>query len=238
MITKSWDRLLLRACVASAALALLALPAAAGAKTKTKLRTAQFIQCVSTAVPIPDGPMPPFTSPNPTASFAIPVQVPRFKKRPQDGVVTSFGSVGVRITHTDDSDLALYLVSPGGRAVALATFRDDSSNKDDEGNPSPSGDGFGSGSPNCSGDRVSFGDRYRPSITTPGNTGLDAPILGAFKPEQPLSTFVGGPARGFWTLIVQDVQGQDSGQIDALALSFDYSYKAKAKKKKKKRKRR
>jgi hypothetical protein len=154
-------------------------------------------------------------------------------------VVTSFGSVGVRITHTDDSDLALFLVSPGGRAIALSTFRDDSSNKDDEGNPAPSGDGFGSGAPSCSGNRVDFGDRYRTSIATPGNTGLDAPILGAFKPEQPLSTFVGGPARGFWTLIAQDVQGQDSGQIDALALSFDYSYKAKAKaKKKKKRKRR
>ena len=63
-----------------------------------------------------------------------------------------------------------------------------------------------------------------------GNTGLNAPITGAFSPEQPLSAFVGGPARGFWTLIVQDVQAQDVGQINALSLSFTYRYKAKKKK--------
>ena len=84
---------------------------------------------------------------------------------------------------------------------------------------------------NCSGSRVDFGDAFSTSITTPGNTGLDTPITGSFRPEQPLSTFVGGPARGFWTLIVQDVQAQDVGQINALSMSFTYRYKAKKKKK-------
>jgi hypothetical protein len=229
MITRHWDRLMLVACAACASLGMLALPAAATAKTKT----AQLTRCVSTAVGIPDGPLPPFTSVNPAASFAVPVQVPRFKGRPQDGVLTRFNSVGVRISHTDVSDLALFLVSPGGRAVALATFRDESSNEDDDGNPSPSGDGYGSGAPSCSGARVEFGDRYPTSIASPGNTGLDAPITGAFHPEQPLSAFVGGPVRGFWTLIVQDIQPQDVGQINGFALSFNYSYKAKKKKRKK-----
>jgi hypothetical protein len=71
-----------------------------------------------------------------------------------------------------------------------------------------------------------FGDGFSESITTPGNTGDNAPIVGSFRPEQALSTFVGGPARGYWTLIVQDVAGGDIGQIDALSLNLTYRYKA------------
>jgi hypothetical protein len=231
MVNTRSARLAALACVACASFWLLAMPSAAGAKTKT----AQFIQCVSAAVNIPDGPPPPFTALNPAASFAVPVTVPKFKGRRQDGIVTRFDSVGVRISHTDDSDLALFLVSPGGVAVALATYRDQSTNVDSEGQPRPSGDGYGSGPQSCSGSVVRFGDRFGPSIATPGNKGLSAPILGSFTPEQPLSAFVGGPARGFWTLIVQDVQAQDVGQINAVSLSLTYSYKAKKKTKKKRR---
>jgi hypothetical protein len=226
-----WVRLMLLAGVACASLGLLALPATASAKTKA----AQFTQCVSTAVPIPDGPPEGSTATNPAASFAVFVNTPKFKGRPQNGTITAFNSVGVRISHTDDGDLALFLVSPGGRAVALSTFRDQSTNVNPDPPPDrlPSGDGYGSGAPSCSGSRVDFGDRFATSIATPGNTGADAPITGSFSPEQPLSTFVGGPARGFWTLIVQDIQFQDIGQIDALSLSFTYAYKAKKKKRKK-----
>jgi len=221
---------MLLACVACASLGLFSLPARAATKTKT----AQFTQCVSTAVPIPDGPAPDSSATNPAASFAVPVGVPKFKRKPQDGVVTQFNSAGVRISHTDDGDLALFLVSPGGRAVALSIFRDQSMNVNpDPPDRLPSGDGYGSGASSCSGSRVDFGDRFSTSIATPGNFGVDAPITGSFSPEQPLSTFVGGPARGFWTLIVQDVQFQDVGQINALSLSFNYSYKAKRKKRKK-----
>jgi subtilisin-like proprotein convertase family protein len=231
MIKKRSTQLAALACAGCISLCLLALPASAAAKTKT----AQFTQCVSTAVPIPDGPPEGSAATNPAASFAIFVNTPKFKGRSQNGTVTSFISAGVRITHSDDGDLALFLVSPGGRAVALSTFRDQSTNVNPDPPPEflPSGDGYGSGAPNCSGSRVDFGDRFPTSIATPGNSGDDAPITGAFSPEQPLSTFVGGPARGFWTLIVQDVQSQDVGQIDALALSFNYSYKAKKKNRKK-----
>jgi Proprotein convertase P-domain len=220
MIKKRSARLAVLACAVCASLWLLAMPGAAGAKTKT----GQFTQCVNAAVNIPDGPAPGSTATNPAASFAIPVSVPKFRGKQQDGVVTRFNSVGVRISHTDDGDLALFLVSPGGRAIALATYRDNSS--DD------SGDGYGTGPVDCSGSLVRFGDAFGPSITTPGNFGNGTPIAGSFKPEQPTSTFVGGPARGFWTLIVQDIQNTDVGQINALSLSFDYSYKAKKKKKK------
>ncbi|HKH41547.1 MAG TPA: hypothetical protein VKA41_06795 [Solirubrobacterales bacterium] len=226
MIKKRHVRLAAVACAGCASLCLSVLPATPGAKTKS----AQFTQCVSAAVPIPDGPAPPFTAVNPAASFAVPVRVPKFKGRPQDGVATRLDSVGVRISHTDDSDLALFLVSPGGRAVALATYRDQSTNVDDEDRPVPSGDGYGAGPASCSGSLVRFGDGFPTSIVTPGNTALDAPITGSFSPEQPLSTLVGGPARGFWALIVQDIQDRDVGQINALSLSFTYSYKVKKKK--------
>lgn len=228
MINTRSARLAALASVAFASLWLLATPGTAGAKTKS----AQFIQCVSTAVPIPDGPLDGSAATNPTASFAIFVNTPKFKGRAQSGTITAFTSAGVRITHTDDGDLALFLVSPGGRAVALSTFRDQSSNMDDRGQPRPSGDGYGSGASSCAGSVVRFGDSFPTSIATPGNTGLDAPIMGSFSAEQPLSAFVGGPARGFWTLIVQDIQAQDVGQINALSLSFTYGYKAKKKKKK------
>src|SRR5215813_11022611 len=109
-------------CLGLAALGVLA-AAPAGAKTRTKT----FSRCVSVAVPIPDGPAG-STDPSPDASLAIPVTVRKFKRRPQNGVVTAVNSVGVRISHGDDGDLAIFLVSPGGRAVALSTFRDASSN--------------------------------------------------------------------------------------------------------------
>jgi hypothetical protein len=225
MIKQRCARFVLLACLAGGICGLLGLPATAAAKQKTAI----FNQCMSTATGIPDGPPDGSTARNPAAYFAVHVNVPKFKGRAQHGVITGFQAAGVRISHTDDGDLALFLVSPGGRAVALATYRDQSSNQDSLGHPAPSGDGFGAGPANCSGSLVQFGDSFPTSITTPGNKGLDAPITGAFTPEQPLGTFVGGPAGGWWTLIVQDVQAGDVGQIDALSLSFTYRYKGKKK---------
>jgi hypothetical protein len=215
-------RAALLACACVVGLGLVAGASPAVAKTKK----ATFDRCVSAAVAIPDGPAIGTTAPNPAASFAVPVNVPKFKGKRQEGVVTAFHSAGVRISHTDDGDLALFLVSPGGRVVSLASYRDQSTNS-----PQPSGDGYGSGPASCLGPLVQLGDAFPTSIATPGNTGDSTPIAGSFKPEQPLSTFVGGPARGFWTLIVQDIQGADVGQINALSLNFTYRYKAKPKKK-------
>jgi hypothetical protein len=220
MTKKRSARLAALACAGCASLVLLALPAPAVAKTKTST----FNQCVSAAVTIPDGPPPNTAVPNPAVSFAVPVTVPKFKGKPQDGLVTAFNTAGVRISHTDDGDLAMFLVSPGGKAIALASFRDQSADN--------SGDGYGMGIPSCSGSSVLFGDLFGTPIVAPGNTGIATPITGSFKPEQPLSTFVGGPARGFWTLVVQDVASLDTGQINGLSLNFTYRYKVKPKKKK------
>jgi subtilisin-like proprotein convertase family protein len=201
-----------------AAIAMLGVASPAAAKFRAHTVNESF----STALGIPDGAAG-STDLNPAASFASPVTVPRFKRKPQSGVITGFGSVGVRINHTDAGDLALFLVSPGGRGIALATYRDDSSND--------SGDGYGTGAASCSGSLVEFGDGFSTPISMPGNTGSSDPITGSFRPEQALSTFVGGPARGYWTLIVQDVASPDIGQINALSLNFTYRFKAKPKRK-------
>jgi subtilisin-like proprotein convertase family protein len=213
-------RLAILGAAGIAAAAMIAGVSTAAAKTKT----ATFNQCVSGAVAIPDEP----TAPQPTgsAALAIPVSVPKFKGKQQDGVVTAFSTAGIRISHTDDGDLVLNLISPGGKVVGLGNRRDDTDNN--------SGDGFGSGATSCSGSLVNYSDAFTTSISTPGNTVDDSPITGNFKPEQPLSTFVGGPARGFWTLVVTDVSGDDVGAINALSLNFTYQYKVKPKKKHKK----
>jgi hypothetical protein len=218
MIKKRWARLAVLACAGCASVGLIAIPASAAAKTKTKT----FNRCMSAAMPIPDG--PPLGNPavpNPVASVALRVKVPKFKGKPQLGRVTKVHTVGVRIAHTDDGDLALFLVSPGGRAIALSEYRDQSSNN--------SGNGYGEGVQSCAGSLVLFGDGFPNSIVTPANTGVNAPITGSFSPEQPLDTFIGGPAAGFWTLLVQDITGPDIGTINALSLNLTYRYKVKKK---------
>jgi subtilisin-like proprotein convertase family protein len=221
MIKKRSARVTLLACASVVSLGLLAGASPAAAKTVTK--TATFSQCLNTAVAIPDANGTTGASTAVTAN--VPVSVPKFKKKPQDGVVTAFNSAGVRITHTDVGDLQLFLISPGGKLVNLSSFNDDSSNF--------SSDGYGSGAADCTGSLVTFGDAFTTSIRTPGNTGASQPITGNFKPEQPLSTFVGGPARGNWGLVVLDGADVDIGSLNAVSLNFTYQYKALKKKKKK-----
>jgi hypothetical protein len=219
MINKRSARIALLACASVASLGLLAgTSPAAAAKKKAKVvtKTATLNQCVSTAQRLIEGdPGIPGTIP----SVAFPVAVPKFKGKQQDGAVTAVSSVGVRITHTFDEDLTIVLVSPGGRVVPLAQNR------------GSSGDGYGTGATNCGGSLVLFGDTFGPSIVSPGNTG-SGPITGSFKPEQPLSAVVGGPARGNWVVLASDGDGGDEGTLDAVSLNLTYQYKALKKKKK------
>jgi Proprotein convertase P-domain len=225
MIKKRSARLTLLTCASIASLGLLAGASPAAAKTVQKTATVNV--CASGAVPIPDFPTTsggdPGNSPVSSAALAVPVTVPKFKGKPQDGVVTAFNFAGVRITHTFVGDLQLQLVSPGGRVAALAYRRGDVAND---------GDGYGSGAASCTGSLVRFGDGFPNSILTPGNTG-DNPIVGDFRPEQSVGQFVGGPARGFWTLVVTDIDAPDVGQINAVSVNLTYQYKALKKKKKK-----
>ena len=222
MIKKRSARFALLACGSIASLGLLAgaTPAAAKSKGKAVTKTATVTQCVSTAVPIPDGD-PVSTENVQPVSAVVPFSVPKFRGKPQDGVVTTVNSVGVRIPHTYVADLDLLLVSPGGKVVDLAV--------DEDGE----GDGYGSGSADCNGGLVQFGDSFPTSITDAATDG-ENPITGSFKPRQPLATLAGGPARGNWTLVVWDTSHEDVGTINAVSVNLTYTYRAVKKTKKQK----
>jgi subtilisin-like proprotein convertase family protein len=208
MIKKHSARAALLACAGFAALGLVAGASPAAAKTKTK--TATFSQCVSAAAPILD---------RLANSVSVNVPVPKNGKKVQSGTVTAFQSAAIRITHTYAGDLDVVLISPAGKAVPLAIERGSSSN------------GYGNGAPDCTGGLVSFGDAFTAPASDIDNTPTADPVTGQFRPEQPLAGFVGGPARGPWTLVVHDCCDQDTGSINALSLQFTYTYKAPAKKK-------
>jgi subtilisin-like proprotein convertase family protein len=202
-------RRLTRLAAVGIALGLVSAAGTAPASAKTVTKTATFNQCVNASSPIFD---------HTTATASAFVNVPKNGKKVQQGTVTAFNVAGTFITHTYTGDLELVLVSPGGKVVALAADRGSSDN------------GYGSGSPSCTGPLVQFSDAFGTPIADVSTTS-DDPITGQFKPEQPLSGFVGGPARGFWTLVVTDCCDDDIGILNAFSLNFTYSYKKPAKKK-------
>jgi subtilisin-like proprotein convertase family protein len=184
-----------------------AMTASASGKSVTKAGT--FNQCVSVNSPILDH----------SAAFgSLSISVPKNGKKLQSGTVTAISAVGARITHTAAGDLSLSLVSPAGKAVPLAIQRGDFQ------------EGFGAGAASCAGSLVLFSDSFGAAIPDGGPN--DEPVVGQFRPEQPLSAFVGGPARGFWTLVVEDCCTDDVGSLNAVSLSFTYSFKKPAKKRK------
>lgn len=201
-----------------AVMAVAAAPAAVAKKKKAKTvvvtKTATYNQCVTQSVPIPDLGLG-------IASHRV-TSVPTFRGLPQNGTLTAITNVDVRLGHTFDGDLFLRLVSPGGSVIQLANRR------------GVSGDGYGTGA-GCGGVPTLFSDTATVPIATPGNVG-DAPIVGTFKPESPLSGVVGGPAAGTWLLVVSDHEGGDSGTILGFSLNFSYSYQAEEKVKPKKKK--
>jgi subtilisin-like proprotein convertase family protein len=108
----------------------------------------------------------------------------------------------VRLNHTFDADLDMFLISPGGgTTVELST---------DNGS---SGDNFGSGTNDCAGAGTRFNDAASTSITTGS-----APFSGSFRPEGLLSDFNGLGESGQWTLQVTDDASQDTGTIGCAKL--------------------
>lgn len=109
----------------------------------------------------------------------------------------------VRLNHTFDGDVDMFLVHPDGTTVELST---------DNGS---SGDNFGDGANNCSGNFTHFDDAATSSITAGA-----APFLGSFKPEQPLSTLNGKPSDGVWKLRITDDAGADVGTVGCFQLEI------------------
>jgi subtilisin-like proprotein convertase family protein len=105
-------------------------------------------------------------------------------------------NVTVNVTHTYDSDLTLYLITPAGTSVTLAAKRGGT------------------------------GDNFRNTVfddeaTIPIASGTP-PFTGSFVPETPLSAADGISSLGAWKLKAVDSSADDTGTIDnwTLTLSF------------------
>jgi subtilisin-like proprotein convertase family protein len=110
--------------------------------------------------------------------------------------------VGVYITHTYDQDLRISLVSPDNTEVVLSA------------NNGLSGHNYGASCDNA----TWFWDNATGSIDLGA-----APFLGAFMPDQPLSTFegkAGSAVNGSWKLRVEDQAPQDTGTLQCWSLEL------------------
>jgi len=111
----------------------------------------------------------------------------------------------VRITHTFDADLNLYLISPQGKFVDLST---------DNGG---SGNNYGAGPERCIGRRpyTYFDDEAGRSIRNGA-----PPFIGGFRPQTPLRALDGDRMSGTWRLMVLDDDGGDTGSIGCFGLAI------------------
>jgi subtilisin-like proprotein convertase family protein len=103
-------------------------------------------------------------------------------------------NVGLDITHSYDSDLEVYLISPSGTRVALFT------------NLGLEFDNF---------TNTILDDEAPTSITL-----ATAPFTGTFRPEVALRAFDGENANGVWTLEVTDSVLFDEGFLNSWSLTF------------------
>jgi subtilisin-like proprotein convertase family protein len=111
-------------------------------------------------------------------------------------------TVSVFINHTYTSDLDIYLQSPSGRLVMLAT------------DCGGAGDNYGT---NCSPStaRTTFDDASRNTIVAGA-----APFQGTFSPEEALANMQGESGNGTWRLIITDDAGGDAGALNCWTLNL------------------
>ncbi len=112
-------------------------------------------------------------------------------------------AVSLHITHTFDADIKLQLISPDGTTNTLSSTH------------GGAGDDYGGG---CEPDsnRTTFDDDAATSIGSGS-----APFIGVFKPDQPLSSFIGksgAAVNGTWQLHVVDQFAIDVGAIECWSL--------------------
>jgi len=103
----------------------------------------------------------------------------------------------VRLNHTFDRDVELYLISPDGTSIELSA---------DNG---AGGDNYGAGAQSCAGTFTELDDSATPYISPDGV----APFVGTFRPEEALARFQGMPAAGTWTLRITDDEPPDAGTL-------------------------
>jgi subtilisin-like proprotein convertase family protein len=120
--------------------------------------------------------------------------------------------VRVRITHSDLSDLDIYLIAPNGTKVFLTGNHDGIDN---------SATTYGTGPADCTGAPTTFNDETQNFISDsttgvvvqPGQ--IVSPWAATVQPEGfPLSVIDGSKARGPWTLRVEDFVSGGTGTLD------------------------
>jgi subtilisin-like proprotein convertase family protein len=114
-------------------------------------------------------------------------------------------NVLVRINHSFDADLNIYLVSPTGKFVELST---------DNGG---SGNNYGTGGNSCRGasSLTNFTDEAGRSIRSGG-----APFSGSYRPQTPLSALNGDRVNGTWRLMVFDDDSGGTGIVGCFGLGI------------------
>ncbi|MBM3666846.1 MAG: hypothetical protein FJW90_05090 [Actinobacteria bacterium] len=117
-------------------------------------------------------------------------------------------NVSVRISHPESDDIDIFLISPQGATVLLAT-----SNAGQAGNT-----GYGSGDPNCNGAMTTFDDETPNFVSNAAIVNEPGEILSPWAARVepfgfPLSVNDGNKARGRWTLRVLDFQNGDIGSL-------------------------
>jgi subtilisin-like proprotein convertase family protein len=135
---------------------------------------------------------------NDNSTVDVPISVPNI------GAVYKV-QVLVRLNHTFDAHLDMFVIDPSTHVVELST---------DNGG---SGENYGSGANDCSGTPTTFTD----TAATPITAGT-APFAGAFSPEQPLSGLFGDPSGGTWKLRVIDDTASNVGTIGCFTLKITH----------------
>ena len=116
-------------------------------------------------------------------------------------------SVSLYLTHTFDADLVINLVGPDGTIVTLSSLR------------GGSGDNYGSA---CS--PRHFAQPIRRQLADARSRVQRRRSSGSFRPEQPLSRFLGKSgtaANGTWKLRIQDTVDLDVGTLQCWSLHLN-----------------
>ena len=109
-------------------------------------------------------------------------------------------TVSLYLTHTYDQDLTnISLIGPDGTTVMLSAAN------------GGGGQNYGSGTSDAS--RTTFDDAAATSITSG-----TAPFVGTFRPQSPLSAFIGSASNGNWRLHIADGYGGSLGTLRAWSL--------------------
>jgi hypothetical protein len=124
-------------------------------------------------------------------------------------------NVSVRISHPDSNDIDLFLISPQGATVWLAT-----NNAGQAGNA-----GYGDGETSCRGQMTTFDDETFNFISNEDEVNEPGEILSPWAARVqpfgfPLSVMDGNKARGRWTLRVLDFQQGDTGTLHCWRLKI------------------